>query len=94
MDANTTTTTTRLPQSGAVVFTFRTYTVPIVDICNEPYAPGRLASAIRSWDEPMAKYKGRETFGLLLEYLDRKHEEQVASGLDMEKEDEVHKYPY
>ena len=83
----------RLPRSGAVAFHFRTYTVPILDIVNEPYAPGRLASAIRSWDDEMAKYKGRDTFGKLLEYLDDKHEEQLARGLDLSKEDEAHKYP-
>ncbi|KAL8660684.1 MAG: hypothetical protein Q9202_006298 [Teloschistes flavicans] len=84
----------RLPLSGAVVFTFRTYTVPITDMVHEPYAPGRLASAIRSWDPEMAKYKGRETFDKLLDFLDEKHSEQMDNGLDMSKEDEVHKYPY
>lgn len=61
---------------------------------HEPYAPGRLASAIRSWDPEMAKYKGRETFDKLLDFLDEKHSEQMDNGLDMSKEDEVHKYPY
>ncbi|KAL8677879.1 MAG: hypothetical protein Q9186_005721 [Xanthomendoza sp. 1 TL-2023] len=84
----------RLPRSGAIAFHFRTYTVPIVDIATEPYAPGRLASAIRSWDDETAKYKGRVTFDRLLSYLDSKHEEQVADGLDLSREDEVHKHPY
>ncbi|KAI4137096.1 MAG: hypothetical protein LQ341_005278, partial [Variospora aurantia] len=55
----------------------------------EPYVPGRLASAIRSWDDDMAEYKGRHTFDdVLLPYLDGKHDAQVANGLDVTKEDE------
>ncbi|KAI9830845.1 MAG: hypothetical protein M1819_005370 [Sarea resinae] len=85
----------RLPRSGGVVFTIRTYFHPITEICEEPYVPGRLASAVRSWGDDVAKYKGRERYqDVLLEYLDRKHEEQLANGLDMEKETEAHSYPY
>ncbi|WEW54919.1 mannosyltransferase [Emydomyces testavorans] len=85
----------RLPRSGAVVFTIRTYFEPVTEIVAEPYVPGRLASAIRSWGEDVSRYKGREKYGeVLLEYLDRKHEEQVAAGLDLEREDEVRRYPY
>ncbi|RLL96767.1 hypothetical protein CFD26_102291 [Aspergillus turcosus] len=85
----------RLPRSGAVVFTIRTYFEPITEIAKEPYVPGRLASAIRSWDEDVSRYKGRERYGeVLLEYLDKKHAEQVAAGLDMDKEDEVRSYPF
>lgn len=85
----------RLPRSGAVFFMFRTYIVPITELAEEPYVPGRLASAIRSWDDNMAYYKGRHTFDdVLLSYLDRKHDEQVASGLDPTKEEEVRSYPY
>lgn len=85
----------RLPRSGAVAFHFRTYTVPIVDLVKEAYVPGRLASAIRSWDDETAKYKGRHTFDdVLLPFLDAKHEEQVANGLDLTKEDELRAYPY
>lgn len=85
----------RLPRSGAVVFTIRTYFEPITKIANEPYVPGRLASGIRSWDEGVGAYKGREKYEeVLLEYLDKKHEEQVANGLDLSKEDEVRAYPF
>ncbi|KAG2415153.1 hypothetical protein HFD88_006344 [Aspergillus terreus] len=84
----------RLPRSGAVVFTIRTYFEPVTEIAKEPYVPGRLASAIRSWDGDVSRYKGREKYEeVLLEYLDRKHEEQVAAGLELEKEDEVRSYP-
>ncbi|KAL4996611.1 hypothetical protein BDV10DRAFT_195795 [Aspergillus recurvatus] len=85
----------RLPRTGAVVFTIRTYFEPITKIVEEPYVPGRLASAIRSWGDDVAKYKGRAKYGdILLEYLDRKHAEQVAAGLNLEKEDEMRSYPF
>ena len=57
--------------------------------------PGRLASAVRSWGEDVSKYKGRERYGeVLVEYLDQKHEEQVAGGLHLSQEDDVRQYPY
>ena len=85
----------RLPRSGGVVFTIRTYFHPITEISQEEYVPGRLASAVRSWGEDVSKYKGKERYGeVLLEYLDGKHEEQVRNGLDLSKEEEVRAYPY
>lgn len=85
----------RLPRSGGVVFTIRTYFLPVVEICEEPFVPGRLASAVRSWGEDVARYKGREKYGdVLLEYLDQKHEEQVEGGLEVEQEEEVRRFPW
>ncbi|KAK2738345.1 mannosyltransferase [Myotisia sp. PD_48] len=87
----------RLPISGAVVFTIRTYFEPVTRIVAEPYVPGRLASAIRSWGEDVSRYKGREKYGeVLLEFLDMKHQEQVRDGLkDGEgEEDKVRQYPF
>lgn len=85
----------RLARTGAVVFTIRTYFEPVTRIVGEEYVPGRLASAVRSWGDDVARYKGREKYGeVLLGYLDRKHEEQVAGGLDLEREEEVRSYPY
>jgi len=85
----------RLPRSGAVVFTIRTYFEPITEVVKEPYVPGRLASAIRSWGEDVSRYKGKEKYeGVLLEYLDRKHEEQLAAGLDLDKEGDFRSYPF
>lgn len=78
-----------------MVFTIRTYFIPITEICKEPYVPGRLASAVRSWGDDVSKYKGKDRYGdVLLEYLDRKHDEQVANGLDLEKEDLTRQYPW
>ena len=87
----------RLPRSGGVVFTIRTYFHPVTEIAEEDYVPGRLASAVRSWGEDVSRYKGKERYGeVLLEYLDRKHEEQVRRGLDLgrEEEDGGRGYPY
>ena len=85
----------RLPRSGGVVFTIRTYFHPITEIAEEPYVPGRLASSVRSWGDNVSRYKGRERYGeVLLEYLDGKHEQQVANGLDVSKEEDVRAYPY
>lgn len=84
----------RLPKSGGVVFTIRTYFEPITEIVKEPFVPGRLASAIRSWGDDVSRYKGKEKYEeVLLEFLDKKHEEQIQGGLDLEVEDEVRKYP-
>ncbi|KAK5138054.1 hypothetical protein LTR08_005852 [Meristemomyces frigidus] len=77
----------RLPRSGGVVFTIRTYFEPVTGIAAEAGVPGRLASAVRSWGGDVARYKGRERYGgVLLEYLDGKHAEQVREGLVVEGE--------
>ncbi|KAH9482879.1 hypothetical protein JR316_0004979 [Psilocybe cubensis] len=63
----------RLPQSGAVAFTIRTYLTPVKEIAREKGVAGRLASALRSWPADVGEYKGRERGGWfepLLEYLD------------------------
>ena len=77
------------------MFTIRTYFLPVTEICQEPYVPGRLASAVRSWGDDVSKYKGKEKYqDVLLEYLDGRHAEQVEAGLDLEKEEEVRSYPF
>ncbi|KAJ6257099.1 hypothetical protein Dda_7984 [Drechslerella dactyloides] len=85
----------RLPRSGGVVFTIRTYFHPVIDIAKEPYVPGRLASALRSWGDDVATYKGRKRWEeVLLEYLDREHEKQIESGVITEDEQNPLKFPY
>ncbi|KAI5455999.1 hypothetical protein BGZ63DRAFT_367985 [Mariannaea sp. PMI_226] len=85
----------RLPKTGAVCFTIRTYFLPVTDMAKEDYVPGRLASAVRSWDSPVSVYKGKEKYGdVLLEYLDEAHKKQMEAGLKLEKEDEIRKYPW
>ncbi|KAI4601027.1 hypothetical protein KJ359_012214 [Pestalotiopsis sp. 9143b] len=85
----------RLPRSGAIAFTIRTYFHPIVDIAQEDYVPGRLASAIRSWGDDVSRYKGKERYEeVLLEYLDNEHQKQVGRGLDLAREDKVRQFPW
>ncbi|PBP27236.1 hypothetical protein BUE80_DR001872 [Diplocarpon rosae] len=85
----------RLPRSGGVVFTIRTYLHPITEICEEPHVPGRLASAVRSWGDDVARYKGRERYqDVLLAYLDQKHREQLEAGLTVAQEDAGRSYPW
>jgi hypothetical protein len=78
----------RLPKSKALLFTIRTYFEPATVIAQEPHVPGRLAEAIRSWDETVSYYKGRSHWeGILLPYLDEMHQKQVESGV-LEKKGE------
>lgn len=46
----------RLPKTGAIIFTIRVYLTPLEQLVGEPDVPGRLASAIRSWPEDVARY--------------------------------------
>ncbi|KAJ4396027.1 hypothetical protein N0V93_000243 [Gnomoniopsis smithogilvyi] len=85
----------RLPKTGAVLFTVRTYFHPITEIAQEDFVPGRLASGIRSWGSDVQRYKGAEKYKeVLLEYLDKEHQKQIDRGLDLTKEDEVRQYPW
>lgn len=45
----------RLPRTGAIVFTIRVYQTQLAGLVKEPGVPGRLASAIRSWPEDVAR---------------------------------------
>ena len=82
----------RLPRSGAILFTIRTYFIPVVEIAEEPGVPGRLASAVRSWPDDVAHYKGKKAYeDVLLKYLDEKHEKQSANGIEL---DDSKAYPY
>lgn len=46
----------RLPRTGAIVFTIRTYIFPITELSQEPGVPGRMASGIRSWPDDVSLY--------------------------------------
>ncbi|KAL0579644.1 hypothetical protein V5O48_002340 [Marasmius crinis-equi] len=84
----------RLPLSGAIVFTVRTYLVPMAELGKEPGVPARLASAVRSWPEDVSRYKGKVNYeSVILEYLDKCAEEQRLSGGEVEK-DAGRGYPY
>ena len=45
----------RLPKTGAILFTIRTYTTPAAKLVEEPGVPSRLASAVRSWPDVVAE---------------------------------------
>jgi hypothetical protein len=84
----------RLPLTGAIVFTIRTYLVPLPELGKEKGVPARLASAVRSWPEGVGRYKGRDNYEtVLLEYLDKCAEEQRKEGGE-QVEKWTEKYPY
>lgn len=69
----------RLPRSKAILFTIRPYFHPITEIAQEEGVPGRLASAIRSWPQDVAQYRGKNKYEhILLKYLDEKHQQQLT----------------
>ncbi|RLV94345.1 hypothetical protein JA1_001833 [Spathaspora sp. JA1] len=77
----------RLPISGAIVFTIRTYFIPMVKLCEEPYVPRRLLNGILSWADEVEEYKGFSKFkDILMPYLEMKAKEQEENGLDPVKE--------
>jgi len=72
----------RLPRSKALLFTVRTYFEPVTVIAQEPHIPGRLAEAIRGWDDSVSQYKGKKHWeNILLPYLDEQHRLQVETGV-------------
>ncbi|KAF9028342.1 hypothetical protein BDZ89DRAFT_1066153 [Hymenopellis radicata] len=69
----------RLPLSGVVVFGIRTYVFNLQELASEPGVAARLASAVRSWPEDVQEYKGKRLYAdVLLEYLDKRADEQCA----------------
>jgi hypothetical protein len=78
----------RLPRSKAVIFTVRTYFEPVTRIAQEPHIPGRLAEAIRNWDETVSFYKGKSHWDkILLPYLDEQDRLQKERGIVDQKEE-------
>lgn len=83
----------RLPRSKALLFTVRTYLEPVTKISKEPFVPGRLAEAIRNWDDTVSLYKGKAHWEeILLPYLDAQDKKQRESGM-LEKLEEP-EFPY
>ncbi|KAI1793029.1 hypothetical protein LXA43DRAFT_304457 [Ganoderma leucocontextum] len=83
----------RLPRTGAIVFTIRVYQTRLDELVKEPGVPGRIASAIRSWPEDVAKYKTRGAYESILPYLDECHAEQVERGI-IGEEDKKANFPF
>lgn len=83
----------RLPRSGGVVFTIRTYFIPMVEICEEPWVPRRLLNGMKSWEEDVADYKGLYQYkDVCYDYLERKALEQEAKGYTVDND--PLKYPF
>lgn len=83
----------RLPISGCVVFTIRTYFLPMTKMCKEPYVPKRLLDGILSWDEDVKRYRGYEKFKkVLLPYLEEQAKIQEAQGYTVATETDS--YPF
>jgi hypothetical protein len=53
-------TLTRLPRTGAVVFTIRTQQVPLAVVAGHPDLRARLARAVAAWPPHQAAYRGGE----------------------------------
>ncbi|KAI0069173.1 hypothetical protein BV25DRAFT_1834202 [Artomyces pyxidatus] len=71
----------RLPRSGAIVFTIRTYLTPIEELGRESGIPGRLASAVRGVQGVVWSHRKQVKYEqALLDYLDKCHREQVEAG--------------
>jgi hypothetical protein len=71
----------RLSRTGAIVFGIRTYQFKVEELVREPGVAGRLASAVRSWPEDVASYKGRGWYrDILLEFLDECAEKDGITG--------------
>lgn len=72
----------RMPRSGAILFTIRTYLTPVENMANEPGVPGRLAHAIRTWPDDVRRSKGADLYApIVLPYLDAKHQSQLDQGI-------------
>lgn len=81
----------RLSRTGAVVFGIRTYQFKVEELVRERGVAARLASAVRSWPEDVALYKGRRRYrDVLLDFLDECAEKDGVTG----PTEEMLPYPY
>ncbi|KAF8529810.1 hypothetical protein JB92DRAFT_2695822 [Gautieria morchelliformis] len=84
----------RMPKTGCICFTIRTYLHPVTELVHEPGVPGRLAAAIRGWDEAVARRKERDTYAdVLLPWLDDLHKKQIDASM-IDAKDESSRYPF
>lgn len=83
----------RLPKSGAIIFTIRTYFTPLTELAEEPYIPARLLHAIQSWSEDVQEYRGLSKFkDVIMPFLEHKAKEQEAQGITLEEDPDA--FPY
>lgn len=82
----------RLPKTGAIIFTIRTYFLPMTELASEPNVPRRLLNAVNSWTDDVREYRGLSKFeDVLLPYLEEKALEQEKNYID---DTEHTTYPY
>lgn len=83
----------RLPKTGAIVFTIRTYFAPLTEICQEPYIPRRLLDGMSTWGPEVRQYKGFDKFkDAAVPYLEKMARKQEEAGFTAEHEPDV--YPF
>ena len=71
----------RLPRTGAIIFGIRTYLFKVEELARERGVAGRLASAVRSWPDDVAIYKGRKMYrDILVRYLDECAKREGVTG--------------
>lgn len=81
----------RLPRTGAIIFGIRTYLFKVEELVQERGVAGRLASAIGSWPDDVAIYKGRKMYReVLLRYLNECAAREGVTG----PEEGMAAYPY
>jgi hypothetical protein len=56
----------RLPRSRAILFTVRTYILPIVNLIDEPESIRALLASVRAMPAAMGTYKGRDIWGYVV----------------------------
>ncbi|KAM0756363.1 hypothetical protein T439DRAFT_27473 [Meredithblackwellia eburnea MCA 4105] len=72
----------RMPKTGCILFTIRSYLDPVSSMVHEPGVPGRMASALKHWPDSIKAYKGADKYlDALLPYLEKEHDRQVAEGI-------------
>lgn len=57
----------RLPKTGVILFTVRTYLTPLYDLEDDPESLREFLGAVRAFPEPIAKYKNRHLWGEVVE---------------------------
>ena len=73
-------TLSRLPESGAVLFTIRVHRYAVARVAVLPGAAARLAAAVRAMPEVMAAYKSLPAFrAALLDYLDARDPDRLTA---------------
>lgn len=77
----------RLPKTGVILFTVRTYLLPVRDLKDDPESVSELLGAIRAMPKEMADYKGRQLWGSTVEPWCEEILEKAGLSLPVVKSD-------